>query len=368
MIKRNISLGEMTTLRLGGNANYYVEVQSIEELQSCLTFAKNNGLEVFVIGGGSNVVISDEGFDGMVIRVIMTEITIIKETEDLIFIKAGAGVNWDFFVDYSVSKGYWGIENLSLIPGTVGAFPVQNVGAYGQVAKTVVYEVHVIDRESGQLKILTNTQCEFGWRSSVFNTQDKNRYIITHVLFEFKKIYSPKLSRIDLRKEVIRLNGFSEKELTTNKIINQTTIRQAVINLRTSGEKLTNNKSEYNTGTFFRAVSLKKSYIYKLSIKLLINYGLTVTIKAFGYRLKYVTGNSFIIPSALFLMKIKNIKSKKGNFELFKKNPAVLIHNGKGTYKELINFINDIKEIVYKNSGIHIVVEPEIISENRIKY
>ena len=100
----------------------------------------------------------------------------------------------------------------------------------------------------------------------------------------------------------------------------------------------------------------------------MINYGLTVTIKAFGYRLKYVTGNSFIIPSALFLMKIKNIKSKKGNFELFKKNPAVLIHNGKGTYKELINFINDIKEIVYKNSGIHIVVEPEIISENRIKY
>jgi UDP-N-acetylmuramate dehydrogenase len=364
MIKRNILLKEMTTLRVGGKANYFAEVQTTDELITSLNFAKSKNLDILVIGDCSNIVIPDEGFDGIVIKVLITEIIITKETPDLIFIKAGAGVNWDSFVDYSVSKGYWGIENLSLIPGTVGAFPVQNVGAYGQVANSVVSEVHVIERESNKLKVLTNAQCEFGWRNSIFNTRDKNRYIIIHVIFKLNKKYAPKLTRIDLRKEVIRLNRFSEKELTTNKIINQTTIRQAVINLRSSGEKLPNSTNEYNTGTFFRAQRLKKSQFYKLAFKLLFSYGILTTVRALGYRLKYGVGDSYILPSALLLNEIKDIKSINENFELFKKNPAVLIHNGKGTHKELINFINDIKKNIFKKSGIQIPVEPEVIGEN----
>jgi len=364
MIKRNISLKEMTTLRVGGKANYFVEVQSVDELITSLNLAKSKNLDVLVIGDCSNIVIPGEGFDGIVIKVLITEIIITKETTDLIFIKVGAGVNWDSFVDYSVSKDYWGIENLSLIPGTVGAFPVQNVGAYGQVANSVVSEVHVIERESNQLKILTNTQCEFSWRRSIFNTHDKNRYIIIHVLFKLNKKYAPKLSRVDLKKEVFRLNGLVNIELNNDIRVNQTTIRQAVINLRTSGEKLPNCKNEYNTGTFFRALSLKKSQFYKLAIRLLINYGIFTTVRALGYRLKYGVGDSYILPSALLLMKIKDIKSINENFELFKKNPAVLIHNGKGTHKELINFINDIKKNVYKKSGIQIPVEPEVIGQN----
>lgn len=362
MIKRNISLKEMTTLRVGGKANYFIEVQSADELITSLNFAKSKNLDILVIGDGSNIVIPDAGFNGIVIKVIITEIIITKETTDLIFIKAGAGVNWDSFVDYSVSKGYWGIENLSLIPGTVGAFPVQNVGAYGQVANSVVSEVHVIERESNKLKVLTNAQCEFGWRKSIFNTRDKNRYIIIHVIFKLNKKYAPKLTRIDLKKEVFRLNGLTN--LNSDIKMNQMTIRQAVINLRSSGEKLPNSTNEYNTGTFFRAQRLKKSQFYKLAFKLLFSYGILTTVRALGYRLKYGVGDSYILPSALLLNEIKDIKSINENFELFKKNPAVLIHNGKGTHKELINFINDIKKNVFKKSGIQIPVEPEVIGEN----
>lgn len=361
MIKRNISLKEMTTLRVGGIANYFIEVKSKDELITSLNFAKSENLEILVIGDGSNIVIPDEGFDGVVIKVLITDIIITKETADLIFIKVGAGVNWDTFVDYSVSKNYWGIENLSLIPGTVGAFPVQNVGAYGQVANSVVSEVHVIERESNQLKVLTNEQCEFGWRSSIFNSRYKNRYIIIHVLFKLNKKYSPKLTRIDLKKEVFMLSGLTN--LNSDIKINQMTIRQAVINLRSSGEKLPNRTNEYNTGTFFRAQRLKKSQFYRLAFKLLFSYGILTTVRALGYRLKYGVGDFYVLPSALLLMKLKDIKSSNENFELFKKNPAVLIHNGKGTHKELINFINDIKKKVFKKSGIQIPVEPEVIGE-----
>ena len=146
--------------------------------------------------------------------------------------------------------------------------------------------------------------------------------------------------------------------------MNQMTIRQAVINLRSSGEKLPNSTNEYNTGTFFRAQRLKKSQFYKLAFKLLFSYGILTTVRALGYRLKHGVGDSYILPSALLLNEIKDIKSINENFELFKKNPAVLIHNGKGTHKELINFINDIKKNVFKKSGIQIPVEPEVIGEN----
>ena len=363
-IDQNFPLKELTTFKLGGRAKYYLEAHSIDEVKAGIKFSKNKNLDILVLGYGSNVVISDDGINGLVIKVNITELKIIKDTGDYVYVLAGAGIIWDSFVEYSVSNELWGAENLSLIPGTVGALPVQNVGAYGQDASKIISEVHVIDKLHNEFIILNNTQCQFEWRSSIFNSQAKDRYIITHVVFKLRKYNSPKLSRIDLLNEVKRLSEASKLEVFSEENVRQDTIRQAVINLRTSGKKLPNNGNDYNTGTFFQAVLLKKTDLKKLLPKLVYNYGLTVIIKIIGYRFKYGVGDSFKIPSALLMKDITTKKSENENFKLFENNLAVMIHNGKGTSSELGSFINKIRSEVYKKSGINIPIEPEIFGMN----
>ncbi|MBU6427168.1 UDP-N-acetylmuramate dehydrogenase [Patescibacteria group bacterium] len=202
-ISKNILLAQYTTFKIGGPARFFCAVADEKELVEAVKFAKEKSLRIFVLGGGSNILVSDDGFSGLVIKNEMKGVGggnnfYFKTDEeagnalgggnsiDNESIAAAAGEIWDDLVKYTVERNLAGIENLSGIPGTVGAAPVQNIGAYGTDAAQTIETVRVLDLNSMKFKELTNKECEFGYRDSIFKKQ-KGRYIVTAVSFRLKK-------------------------------------------------------------------------------------------------------------------------------------------------------------------------------------
>lgn len=359
LLSENTDLKEYTTLKLGGKAQYFIETNSISELLNLLQFVDNNKHDLLIIGEGSNIILSSNKIRGVVCKLKFKEIKIIRSLTHEIYIKVEAGRNWDEFVGYCVENRIWGTENMSLIPGTVGALPVQNVGAYGQEAKNIIHEVEVIDRkQNNEICTLSNQECNFRWRSSIFNNKHKSRYIILNVTFKLSKTPNPILSRTELVQEISKLNTTNKKEISLE------LIRSAVINLRTNGKKLPIGKKQFNTGTFFRASIVKNQDLYKIIFKTFLSYGLKTSLTILGYKAKYSLGDSFKLPSSILLSKVVQLKSENANFELFQSNPAVLIHNGNGSSEELEAFIDTIQTKIFIKTGIEIPVEPERINLN----
>jgi UDP-N-acetylmuramate dehydrogenase len=222
IFEENVPLGPMTTFKVGGVARFFVRVQNVEELSEALMFAKVRNLPVFVLGGGSNIVISDKGFDGLVITLGMVGNEVVYETDDEVLVRVGSGEAWDDVVWFASMKKFWGIENLSHIPGNVGAFVVQNVGAYGQEASQVVDIVEVYDRQTGEVSAISNSECKFDYRSSIFNRDHKGRYVVLSLTLKLSKKPKPNLSYLDLSEF---MKKFALEETLEN-------IRHAVITIR----------------------------------------------------------------------------------------------------------------------------------------
>ncbi|MCE5333150.1 MAG: UDP-N-acetylmuramate dehydrogenase [Desulfobacteraceae bacterium] len=197
-VAENQPLAPLTTFRLGGPARYYAAVDSEAAMLQALDFAKSRDVPVFVLGGGCNVLFSDEGFEGLIIHDRICGITSRPEGDHL-FVRAGAGEDWQDFVDWCVSRGLQGIECLAGIPGTVGASPVQNIGAYGQEVSESIAEVRAMEMHSGKPVVFGNDSCGFGYRTSIFNTVAAGKYFITGVSFRLKRDGKPKISHKDFR-------------------------------------------------------------------------------------------------------------------------------------------------------------------------
>lgn len=192
VIEENIPLAPFTTFRIGGPARFFTRVQSADELRAALAFAKEKKLEVFILGGGSNVLVDDKGFGGLVIKIEMTGVE--KEGTTLV---AGAGESWDALVARAISEELWGLENLSGIPGTVGAAPVQNIGAYGAELKDTLLWLEALDTQSNEVVRFENKQCKFAYRSSLFK-KSPGRYILLRAAFALHKDGTPNISYKDL--------------------------------------------------------------------------------------------------------------------------------------------------------------------------
>ncbi len=162
----NTPLAPLTTFKIGGSAAYFGTALNTEDLQQGINFAKTQNLPLFILGGGSNILVSDNGFPGAVVLLKLPGQNIIKETTEFAWLKINAGQNWDSVVDNAVNRGLLGIENLSHIPGSAGGFIVQNVGAYGQEASQVVHEVIALERATGNIITFNNEECAFLYRKS----------------------------------------------------------------------------------------------------------------------------------------------------------------------------------------------------------
>ncbi len=238
MTEHNFSLKELNTFGIEAKAKLFAEVKNEKEIRAALDAAQSE--KVFILGGGSNVLFT-KYFDGLVIKNDITGTKIVEESEGHVVIEAGAGMNWHEFVLYCIDSGYGGIENLSLIPGNVGASPMQNIGAYGTEIKDVFSYLDAYHLKKGEVHRFTNEECKFGYRDSVFKNELRDQYIICRVALKLSK--NPVLNTS---------YGAIENELKTMKVTDPTIrdVSNAVISIRRS--KLPDPAKIGNAGSFFK--------------------------------------------------------------------------------------------------------------------
>ncbi len=199
-LEENIPLAPLTTLHVGGAAKYLAKIASREDLVAAVNFAHGEELPVFVLGGGSNVLVRDAGFPGLVLQMAMTEpASVFEESEDFVRCRVAAGVDWDAFVLDVCERGLAGVECLAGIPGLMGGCPVQNIGAYGQEVAETIYSVTALDVEAMRFVTLSAAECGFAYRQSIFNTSARGRYIVVEVTFLFETARVVELKYAELK-------------------------------------------------------------------------------------------------------------------------------------------------------------------------
>ena len=198
----NIPLAPLTTLKIGGPAKFFVEVSSIVELQQAIAFARSRELPLFTLGGGSNLVVADAGWPGLVLKIAVQGIERHSghDEDGKVIFDVGAGESWDKFVSHAVMARCAGVECLSGIPGSVGVTPVQNVGAYGQEVSETIVSVQVLDLKDGQVRALCREACGFGYRTSIFNTSERGRFVVLRVTYGLTPGGSPRIAYADLKR------------------------------------------------------------------------------------------------------------------------------------------------------------------------
>ena len=190
-IRDDVPLAPLTTLQVGGAARHYLLASTLEDVEAGEGWARSWDLPLLVLGGGSNVVLSDDGFPGLVLHVDVRGVDVASQTGEWVEIDVGAGEEWDRLVALTVERGWAGFECLSGIPGRVGATPIQNVGAYGQEVSETITHVRVIDRAERRLRSLTGAECAFGYRTSRFKREDRDRFIVLGVRFRLRPGAAP---------------------------------------------------------------------------------------------------------------------------------------------------------------------------------
>ncbi|MFN8348173.1 MAG: UDP-N-acetylmuramate dehydrogenase [Spirosomataceae bacterium] len=239
-IQSNVSLKSYNTFGIDVTTRYLVEVDSDQDIQTLLQLPDIQTLPKLILGGGSNLLLTQD-FNGLVIKINIKGIDTVKEDQDHVWLRVGAGENWHEFVIYCVERGLGGIENLSLIPGTTGAAPMQNIGAYGVEIKDTFDRLEAVDMTTGTKRTFTNAECRFGYRDSVFKNEVKGQYIITYVQFRLDKNPAFHTSYGDIQKT---LEQMGVKELTIK------AVSDAVIKIRRS--KLPDPAEIGNAGSFFK--------------------------------------------------------------------------------------------------------------------
>lgn len=333
LIERNKSLKNHNTFGIEATARNFVSVTTVEELKEIL---QNSSFpEKFVLGGGSNILLTKE-IDALVIHIDIKGISTVFEDENFVHIKVMAGENWHEFVLYCLSKNYGGIENLSLIPGNVGTAPIQNIGAYGVELKDVFISCEAVSIENQSVKTFDLNDCEFGYRSSVFKTNKKGKYILTSVTFKLtKKNHIVKTGYGDINEEL-------KKMQVDNPRIQD--ISKAVIAIRQS--KLPNPKEIGNSGSFFKNPVIDKFSFEKFHSKY---------PEAPFYQ---VSEDSYKIPAG-WLIEQSGLKGKRfGNAGVHEKQALVLVNYGNATGKEILELAYLVQRTVKETFGIEI--EPEV--------
>ncbi len=336
-ILKNISLKPYNTFGLDTSARLFVEVKSLVELQEVVRSSKFKINDVLVLGGGSNILLTQD-MDGLVVKNSIQGKEIVSENEEEIVIKVGAGTNWHELVMYCVEKGYGGVENLSLIPGTVGAAPMQNIGAYGVEIKDVFVQLEALHRFSNKMETFDNATCEFGYRESIFKHSHKDKYIIVNVTFRLSK--KPKLN-LDYGaiRDVLAERGITEPTIKD--------VSNAVIEIRQS--KLPDPKKIGNSGSFFKNPVISKEAL--LSIRK--DYPEIPTYP--------IDDNSVKVPAG-WLIEQAGWKGKTfGSIGVHKKQALVLVNYGAGKGADIKKLSEDIQASIVEKFGVALQAEVNII-------
>lgn len=333
IVRKNVSLSSLTTLRVGGPARFLAECVTTDDVREALTFARERELPWNVLGEGSNVLALDEGFEGVVLAIRIPGIT-VQERDAGVLLSAGAGVSWDALVKDAALRGLWGLENLAGIPGTAGAAPVQNIGAYGTEVKDTLYEVHAIDADTGEVKVVRNESCGFGYRESRFKKE--RNLIIAGVSFLLRKDGEPQLEYKDLAAAVAEGAEHGTPEAIGNMV---RTIR---------ARKFPDLKLVGTAGSFFKNPTISPD-----------SYG--ALQERYADIPGYPNEQGVKIPLAFVLDRALGLRGyAEGNVSLFAQQPLVLVAEEGATAGEVDAFADRIAARVQDEIGINIEREVQM--------
>jgi UDP-N-acetylmuramate dehydrogenase len=326
-----------TTLRLGGPAKKLVHVATEEELVNAVKAADAAGEEVLIIGGGSNVLVGDEGFNGTVIRVKTKGNSYHVDACSGGMITVAAGEDWDGFVEWILNKGFAGLETMSGIPGTVGGAPIQNIGAYGHEVAEVIARVRTWDRKAGAYKTFSNSECEFAYRSSVFK-KNPGRYVIIDVTFQLRN------GEMSLPITYKELASYLGVDLEARALVSD--VRKAVLALRAAKGMLLDEKDHdtWSAGSFF--------------VNPIVSKEIAATLPADAPRWPQADGR--IKTSAAWLMENAGMKKGKAHngAAISSKHVLALVNTGSATAADIIDIARSARSAVHEKFGI--TLEPEV--------
>jgi UDP-N-acetylmuramate dehydrogenase len=350
LIQENVLLAPLTTLGIGGPARYFAEATSENAVLDALSFAEQHKFPVFILGGGSNLLVADEGFPGLVIHIAITGTQARKEGEQVI-ITASAGEDWDAFVSTCVERGWAGLECLSGIPGLVGGAPVQNVGAYGQEVSETILAVRAYDRQKGRIVELANAACGFSYRTSIFNTSARDRYIVLAVTYQLAAHGRPTIRYADVERYFAGRN--SEPSLRE--------VREAVRMIRASKAMLLlpGDPDCHSAGSFFKnpVVTAEKFAQIEEAAR-------AYQVLSAAERVpRYDAPGGQVKVSAAWLIERAGLHKgyQRGRVGLSTKHTLAIINRGGATAREVVELMREIQSCVEERFGVALVPEPVFV-------
>lgn len=334
-VMTNISLKQYTTMKLGGEARYMATADSPGDVVSLYRNARKENLPIFVLGGGSNVITHDEVFEGIVLLNKIKGFEVISETDETTDVKIGAGEVWDEVVEKAIGLGLQGVEAMSGIPGTAGAAPVQNVGAYGQEIADTLIGLEAYDSKTDTIVTISADECDFSYRNSIFRDKEKGRYCILNITLRLNKA-EPKPPYYASLQRYIDENDIRE--------VNLSVIRVAVLNIRS--EKLPDPAELPSAGSFFKNALVEKWKLEELQKEYsdIPNYAMS--------------DGRYKIPTGWLIDKAGLRGYRSHGMRVYEKNALVLVNDSATGYDDLAAIREEIVQIVFDEFGIKIEQEP----------
>jgi UDP-N-acetylmuramate dehydrogenase len=341
----NVYLAPLTTLKVGGPARYFVEPKSAAEVAEAVNFARASNQPLFVLGGGSNVVISDAGWPGLILKPAILGFDESTENGKAIF-EVGAGEEWDRFVARAVARNCAGVECLSGIPGSVGGTPVQNVGAYGQEVSETIESVMVFDLKDGQIRELCAEACGFQYRTSIFNTSERGRFIILRVTYSLTPGGKPRIEYADLKKHFA---GFQN-------VPSLASTREAIRRIRATKAMLITPGDEdcLSAGSFFKNPILTPAQCEDLNRRAAAK-GLQVP--------SYPALDAQRKVSAAWLVEHSGFSKgyRCGRAGISRKHALAIVNRGEATAADIVDLKDHIQQRVEELWSIHLEAEPVFV-------
>ncbi|NPA36379.1 MAG: UDP-N-acetylmuramate dehydrogenase [Chlorobi bacterium] len=334
-VLNNYSLKNHNTFNIDISASKFVEVTRVQDLIYHFNHRDDNGLPILVLGGGSNVLFTKD-FNGEVLSPVIKYIEIREENDEFVYAEAGAGVIWDDFVEFCVGKEYYGVENLSLIPGTVGAAPVQNIGAYGAEAANVIQEVKGVYVDSGDSFVFNKEQCRFGYRASIFKKSLKGKVVITSVLFRLYKNAKLNIDYGDIKK---KLEEYGSDDIYS--------VRKAIVEIRRS--KLPDPGETGNAGSFFKNPEITAEHFNELKLKY---------PSMPGYKSEY---GMIKVPAGWLIDKAGWKGKNMGRAGVNPRQALVLVNLGGATGNDILRLAEAIENDINEKFGIRLEKEVNVI-------
>ena len=334
-VMTNISLKQYTTMKLGGETRYMATADFADDVVSLYRNARKENLPIFVLGGGSNVTTHDEVFEGIVLLNKIKGFEVISETDETTDVKIGAGEVWDEVVEKAIGLGLQGIEAMSGIPGTAGAAPVQNVGAYGQEIADTLISLEAYDSKTDTIVTISADECDFSYRNSIFRDKEKGRYCILNITLRLNKA-EPKPPYYASLQKYIDENDIRE--------VNLSVIRVAVLNIRS--EKLPDPAELPSAGSFFKNALVEKWKLEELQKEYsdIPNYAMS--------------DGRYKIPTGWLIDKAGLRGYRSHGMRVYEKNALVLVNDSATGYDDLAAIREEIVQIVFDKFGIKIEQEP----------